>query len=125
MKIRGHKMDIISTFPVPNTRADLLDFLTMLQSRVNSLGSRDGSSLLGQEDLSYACWLLYTNCINKAKLSFSKDKDFKPYFLTYDEEVIKRKGIIGYLRRNPRLSIILLILSTIVFLLYLEQQARL
>lgn len=95
------KMDIISTFPVPNTRADLLDFLTMLQARANSTGPQDGKRKgSGEEDLSYAYWLLYTNCINKAKLSFSKDKDFGPYFSMYDEELQKTKGILGYLRRT-------------------------
>ena len=94
------KMDIISTFPVPNTRADLLDFLTMLQARANSTGPRNGQNISKKEDLSYAYWLLYTNCINKAKLSFSKDKDFGPYFSMYDEELQKTKGILGYLRRT-------------------------
>lgn len=94
------KMDIISTFPVPNTRADLLDFLTMLQARANSTGPQNGQNRLEEEDLSYAYWLLYTNCINKAKLSFSKDKDFGPYFSMYDEELQKTKGILGYLRRT-------------------------
>ena len=94
-----YKMDIISTFPVPNTRADLLDFLTMLQARAKSTGPQNGQNRSQEEDLSYAYWLLYTNCINKAKLSFSKDKDFEPYFSMYDEELQKSKGILGYLRR--------------------------
>ena len=40
--VNKHKMDIISTFPVPNTRSDLLDFLTMLQARAKSTGPRNG-----------------------------------------------------------------------------------
>lgn len=105
-----HKMDIISTFPVPNTRADLLEFLTMLQARAKSTGPRNGQNMSREEDLSYAYWLLYTNCINKAKISFSKDKDFGPYFSMYDEELQKTKGIIGYLKCNPKVRILLIII---------------
>ena len=96
-----NKMDIISMFPVPNTREDLLEFLTMLQARANATGPRHGKGLGDTEDLSYAYWLLYTNCINKAKLSFPNDNDFQYYFQTYEKQLQKTKGIIGYLRCNP------------------------
>ncbi len=114
------KMDIISTFPVPNTRADLLDFLTMLQDRANSTGPQNGQNRSKEEDLSYAYWLLYTNCINKAKLSFSKDKDFGPYFSMYDKELQKTKGILGYLRRNPRVRLFVIIIISFLFLALLD-----
>ena len=94
------KMEIISTFPVPNTREDLLEFLTMLQPSADATGSHDGSNSDG-EDMSYAYWLLYTNCINKAKLSFPNDNDFQYYFQTYEKQLQKTKGIIGYLRCHP------------------------
>lgn len=96
-----YKMDIISTFPVPNTRADLLEFLTMLQARANATGPRNGMGYAGMEDLSYAYWLLYTNCINKAKLSFPNDNDFQYYFQTYEKQLQKTKGFIGYVRCHP------------------------
>ena len=98
--IRKHKMEIISTFPVPNTREDLLEFLTMLQAGADATGSHDGGTS-DIEDMSYAYWLLYTNCINKAKLSFPNDNDFQYYFQTYEKQLQKTKGIIGYLRCNP------------------------
>lgn len=115
-----HKMDIVKNFPVPNTRADLLDFLTMIQPMVDITGPREGfrnvkgfNEVLShvEEDLSYAYWLLYTNCINKARLSFSNDSDFSSYFAFYEQEIEKTKGIIGYLKSNPqtRLLVILLI----------------
>lgn len=98
-----HKMEIISTFPVPNTRADLLEFLSMLQFKANATGPKSGRNYLGEreENLSYAYWILYTNCINKAKISFAKDKDFEPYFAAYEAKLAKTKGIIGYFRSNP------------------------
>lgn len=111
-----YKMDIISTFPVPNTRADLLEFLTMIQSRANSTGPRNGQNLSREEDLSYAYWLLYSNCINKANLSFSKDSDFTPYFEHYAQELSKTKGIIGYLKCNPKMR--LLIFVVIFYILF-------
>lgn len=103
------KMDIIATFPVPNTRADLLEFLTMLQARADATGPRNGQNMNREEDLSYAYWLLYTNCINKANLSFSNDNDFQPYFQMYEKQLKKTKGIIGYLKCNPRMRLLLIV----------------
>lgn len=105
-----YKMDIISTFPVPNTRADLLEFLTMLQSKAKSTGPRNGLNYSKEEDLSYSYWLLYTNCINKAKLSFENDKDFEPYFVLYEKDLKRTKGIIGWLRCNPKTRLLLFVI---------------
>lgn len=111
-----YKMDIISTFPVPNTRADLLEFLTMLQARANATGPRNGQNMSKEEDLSYAYWLLYTNCINKAKLSFLNDNDFQPYFQMYEKQLQKTKGIIGYLKCNPKMRLLLIVIIFYVVL---------
>lgn len=112
-----YKMDIISNFPVPNTRADLLEFLTMIQPKINSTGSRvGGNPQTGEEDLSFAYWLLFSNCINKAKISFINDENFTPYFSIYDDELKKTKGIIGYLRCNPRTRLgIIIVLFYVAF----------
>lgn len=105
-----YKMDIISTFAVPNTRSDLLEFITMLQARAKSTGPRNGQNLSREEDLSYAYWLLYTNCINKAKISFLNDRDFAPYFSWYEKELQKTKGFIGWWKCNPKTRIVLMII---------------
>lgn len=115
-KVIMSKMDIISTFPVPNTRADLLEFLTMLNSRANSTGRRNGLGNGGVEDLSYAYWLLYTNCINKAKVSFANDSDFQYYFQSYEEKLKKTKGFIGYLRTNPTAAGLFIFFMVLLFL---------
>lgn len=112
-----HKMEIIKNFPVPNTRADLLEFLSMIQPMADVTGPKQGESLelggqkSGVEDLSYAYWVLFANCINKARFSFSNDPDFSSYFAFYEQETEKTEGIVGYLRCNPqtRLLVILLI----------------
>ena len=114
--ISKHKMDIISNFPVPNTRTDLLEFLTMVQHRANSTGPRNVGLL---EDLSYAYWLLYTNCINKARISFLNDRDFAPYFSWYEKELQKTKGFIGWWKCNPKTRFILMfILGYIAFIIF-------
>ena len=87
------KMDIIINFPVPNTREDLLDFLTSIRPKANGRAPKDGiieekqkgsfwsgdRSKTNKEDLGYAYYLLYLNCINKAKVNFTNDPAFKPY----------------------------------------------
>lgn len=113
------KMELISTFPIPNTRADLLEFLTMLEPRIDSTASKDGSD----EDYSYAYWLLFTNCINKAKISFSNDKDFQPYFKKHKEEIEKynkaNSGIYRFINQDDMKSITFIIVMCIVLLVVL------
>lgn len=109
LSVYKSKMDIVSTHPVLNTRADLLELLTMIRSRAKSTGSRRGMTVSGYEDLSYGYWLLYTNCINKAKLNFRTDPDFQPYFAHYDEELSKTRGFIGFLRCNPTTRLVLIL----------------
>ena len=95
------KMDIISNFPVPNTRNDLLEFLTMIKPQAKSTADNRGLNIHNQEDMGYAYWLLYSNCINKAKISFSDDKDFASFFQYYDEQIEKTKGVIGFAKTHP------------------------
>lgn len=111
-KNHKYKMDIISTFPVPNTRADLLEFLSMIQPMAKSTGPSSGENLQHEEDLSYAYWQLYSNCINKARISFARDAAFQPYFSHYDEQVNKSKSIIGFMKKNP--IVVILIFSLII-----------
>ncbi len=96
------KLDLIANFPVPNTRADLLDLLSMAEPQMNANGPRNGESAMREEDMSYGYWLLYNNCINKARISFSNDPDFKHFFERYDQEVKKTKGFSGFYHSIPR-----------------------
>ncbi|MBR5332640.1 MAG: hypothetical protein IKV32_05025 [Muribaculaceae bacterium] len=86
------KMALISTFPIPNEKSELLDTLSSIQSLSNSKGAKDGileGDFMPVEDLSYAYWKMYCNCINKAKISFANDIAFKPYFDFYEKELNK------------------------------------
>lgn len=101
------KLEIISTFPVPNTRGDLLDLLTMVEPRINIVGPKNGvgneSDSVTSEDLSYGYWLLFANCINKARISFANDEAFTRFFARYDEENNRTKGFSGWwLKRRQK-----------------------
>lgn len=120
--IHKRKMDIITTFPVPNTRGDLLEFLTAIQMRINPFGPKTGCSpFTGNEDMSYAYWLLFSNCINKAQLSFRKDQGFVRYFNIYDENVNKSKSFVGWVRTNPKFTIALAIV--VFYIIYFALMA--
>lgn len=85
------KMALISNYAIPNTRADLIDMLTSIQGKVNSKAGKDGFDEYRHEDLGYAYWQLYINCINKAKVNFADDKSFSRYYDFYEEELQRSK----------------------------------
>lgn len=72
------KVILIETFPVPNTREDLLEFLTSIQpkSKKPSFFTKNNAALA----MEHAYWKLYSNCINKARISFGDDSDFQFFF---------------------------------------------
>lgn len=88
------KATAIVNFPVPNTRADLLDFLSFLSALANPSARKDYmSSFLATatEDLGYAYWQLYASCINKARISFAKDKSFAQFYASYERMMVEAK----------------------------------
>lgn len=84
--VNNEKMTIISTFPVPNARGDLLEFLSSIKDLANKNGDQEGY----RGDYGLAYWKLYSNCINKAKISFANEKEFAPYFEDYEKRAKKR-----------------------------------
>lgn len=86
------KLNAIAVFNVPNTRAELLGLLTSILELVDPKAPKNGVGLgLDVERLGFGYWLLYCNCINKAKLSFAKDPSFAPYFERYEQMAIEAK----------------------------------
>lgn len=83
------KASTIINFVVPNTKADLLDFLSFLSVQADPAAPKEYVAGINgeREELGYAYWLLYSSCINKAKISFARDPDFKPFFEKYDEQL--------------------------------------
>lgn len=91
------KDEVISTFPVPNTRADLLEFLSSLQPKAKNKKRPFLETDAGAENASpYAYWLLYCNCINKARISFANDSSFQ-FFFDYFEKENAKKGFFARL----------------------------
>ena len=63
------KIEIIETFPIPTTKADLLEFLTSLKPRV-----------LGEyNQYADAYFKKYQECIEKAKVAFEGDKQLQGF----------------------------------------------
>lgn len=77
------KVTCIENFPVPNTREDLLEFLTSIQPKAK----KPSFFTKGNADLAmeHAYWALYSNCINKARVSFKDDPDFQYFFDDYNK----------------------------------------
>lgn len=77
----------ISTFPVPNTADDLLEFLSFVQgqARKHDLGLY-GSSAHPEYVEEHAFWGLYEKCINMAKINFAGDPRFIPFFEYHKEQ---------------------------------------
>lgn len=76
---------IIENFPVPNTREDLLDFLSSLQGKAKKKRFTSGWDYDNSYLIPDAYWRLYCQCINKAKISFLNDPDFKMFFDDYNK----------------------------------------
>lgn len=71
--------NVIRMFPIPNTRADLLEFLASMSAQISSM--KEGPSMQVFEDqmMRKAYEAKYKECVNKAKISFANDPDFAPY----------------------------------------------
>jgi hypothetical protein len=63
------KCQAIETFPIPNSKVDLLEFVTALKPRVKNLDS----------PLADAYWTKYQELIEKIKVSFPNDPQLKPF----------------------------------------------
>ncbi|MCQ2285990.1 MAG: hypothetical protein MJZ76_03835 [Bacteroidales bacterium] len=77
------KKQIITLFPIPNTKADLLEFLTSLQPKMRDVN----------DPLSSAYYKKYQECISKAQVSFTNDTVVKPFLDSFEKEKksLKRK----------------------------------
>ena len=108
------KVTTITNFAIPNTKADLLDFLSFLVAQADPAASKEYvRGLQGeQEDLGYAYWLLYSSCVNKARISFAKDPDFRAFFDKYEELLVISKKF----RLSNKAKIIIVCIAFFVIL---------
>lgn len=82
----GEKVSCIKNFPVPNTREDLLEFLSMLKPKSSKYGKLFTASSTTDKAESQAYYVKYVECVEKAQRSFSNDPDFQPYYEFYQKE---------------------------------------
>lgn len=104
----GEKASCIQNFPVPNTREDLLEFLSMLKPK----SSRYGKYGMTQSEATEAkaCYVKYVECIEKAQRSFRDDPDFQPFYEFYNKERKKRSPIFWLLIIGGSFWVILIII---------------
>ena len=79
------KCQAIETFPIPNSKVDLLEFVTSLKPRIKNIDS----------PLADAYMIKYQELIEKIKVSFPNDKQLKPFAdefpAVYAEIILKKK----------------------------------
>ena len=73
------KANVIRMFPVPNTRADLLEFLASMSAQIQSMKTNQSMQVFEEETIRKAYKAKYEECVNKARISFANDPDFMPY----------------------------------------------
>ena len=91
------KQEIIETFPLPNTKADLLEFLTALKPRILDTSS----------ELSSAYYKKYVECIEKAKVSFFGDKQLLSFVDDFEKlkKALKKKNIYAIVKKHRKIVI--------------------
>ena len=73
------KANVIRMFPVPNTRADLLEFLASMSAQISSMKQNKSMQVFEEQTMRKAYEAKYEECVNKARISFANDPDFAPY----------------------------------------------
>lgn len=84
------KLSFVTSFMVPNNRADLLQLLAFTKPKAKKNGPKDGMDASRLSDLSYAYWVLFESCVHLASASFANDPAFKVYFDFYETEKNKK-----------------------------------
>ena len=87
---------IIETFPIPNTKADLLEFLTSLKPRISDF----------KDPLTTSYFKKYQECIEKAKVSFPNDKLIAPFIEAFEKEAILLKKAQKKQERKQKANVI-------------------
>lgn len=108
------EVSIITTFPVPNTREDLLDFIVFTESKFLHLDNSTASDVA----IIKAYKSKYIECVERAKIYFNNDPQFQFVFQNYSANKKKKWRELG---PNTRLGILSIIgiLGFFIFLLIL------
>ncbi len=92
MESKEQKIAFISTFPVPNNKEDILEFMSLASSNFDAYYY---ATHLDEEDLSDAWLAKIEQCYQKAKISFGNDANFGEISIRYDEVHKKRENSIA------------------------------
>lgn len=74
-RLDDKKIEIIETFPIPTSKADLLEFLTSLKPRLSG----------EYNQYTDAYFKKYQECVEKAKIAFDGDKQLKSFVDSFPE----------------------------------------
>ena len=84
---RHNRPNIIRSFPIPNTREDLIEFLSSLEPK--ALVTPKGEDYEKRETNAY--YEKYVECLNKARISFGDDSAIKMFIEHYNSFHSKKK----------------------------------
>ncbi|MGN0740437.1 MAG: zinc ribbon domain-containing protein [Treponema sp.] len=123
-KTASRKASLIATFAVPNTRADLMEFLIMALENFDPVFTakpflfvgfgRPGSTVteVKEERAVQKAWFAKIEQVyKKAKLSFGKDKSFEQVQELYDEKM----NLYNKHKKRNRIIVISLVAAIILF----------
>jgi len=100
------KEQVISTFPIPKTKNDLLELTIFFQSRLQ-VGSMTEPALLKEYKIKYE------ECIMKAIQFYSDDKDFAELIAKYKKQKTQKKVTIA-------ITIVVVVVLAVAYVLWKE-----
>lgn len=109
------KKQIIESFPIPRSKEDLLEFLTILMPKASDPNERFNNIYLSK----------YSECLEKSKVYFPGDPDFLPFIAKFPSLLKKtRKGSFSSFVKNHKIFVFLLFFFIIPFFVILPLGIR-
>ena len=94
------KIELISSFIVPNTKVDIMEFLFLAKSRIHSCNqfssSTDEYVARVQEELAKVWTVKYEQTIEKAKIVLASDPDFRRFLEAQQSELYRSQNRCQY-----------------------------
>ena len=86
--VDAKKIDLITNYPIPNTKEDIIEFMILATSNFDYDYYNDH---LDEKDISDAWMAKIKQCYRKAELTFGEDPDFEKVQSMYDKALHKDK----------------------------------
>lgn len=97
------KVSLIQSFPIPNTKEDIFEFIILAASNFDAEQLKGGT----KQKLASSWLVKITQCYNKAKLMFHDDSDFQKIQAVYDQTYHKINQAIHQEKKRFVTSLIL------------------